>query len=72
MVFGQEGKLIEVEYRISKTAWLPDSLDPLMGRLAQRVSALTGLSHETAEQFQVLNYGLGGHYEPHFDDSPVL
>lgn len=28
---------------------------------------MTGLSMSSAELLQVLNYGVGGHYEPHFD-----
>lgn len=28
---------------------------------------MTGLSMDTAEELQVVNYGIGGHYEPHFD-----
>merc|ERR1711973_151853 len=27
----------------------------------------TGLNMETSEELQVSNYGIGGHYEPHFD-----
>lgn len=33
----------------------------------QRVADMTGLSMISAEPLQVLNYGVGGHYEPHFD-----
>lgn len=28
---------------------------------------MTGLTADTAEELQVVNYGIGGHYEPHFD-----
>jgi prolyl 4-hydroxylase len=28
---------------------------------------MTGLSMETAELFQIQNYGVGGHYNPHWD-----
>lgn len=31
----------------------------------------TGLTMDTAEELQVANYGLGGHYEPHFDYARV-
>lgn len=28
---------------------------------------MTGLSMDTSEQFQVQNYGVGGHFKPHWD-----
>ncbi|NWW72182.1 P4HA3 hydroxylase, partial [Climacteris rufus] len=59
----------KAEYRISKSAWLKDTADPVVRALDLRIAALTGLDLRPpyAEYLQVVNYGLGGHYEPHFD-----
>lgn len=32
---------------------------------------MTGLNTETAEELQVVNYGVGGHYDPHYDFARV-
>ncbi|KAL1465999.1 hypothetical protein MTO96_026947 [Rhipicephalus appendiculatus] len=53
--------------RISKVSWLSDDQHPLLANLASRIAATTGLSLESAEMYQVANYGLGGHYTPHPD-----
>ncbi|XP_037697234.1 prolyl 4-hydroxylase subunit alpha-3 isoform X2 [Choloepus didactylus] len=62
-------KQLQVEYRISKSAWLKDTVDPMLVTLDHRIAALTGLDVHPpyAEYLQVVNYGIGGHYEPHFD-----
>ncbi|NXM67750.1 P4HA3 hydroxylase, partial [Serilophus lunatus] len=59
----------KAEYRISKSAWLKDTADPVVRALDRRIAAITGLDLRPpyAEYLQVVNYGLGGHYEPHFD-----
>ncbi|NXJ98998.1 P4HA3 hydroxylase, partial [Corythaixoides concolor] len=59
----------KAEYRISKSAWLKDTADPVVRALERRIAAVTGLDLRPpyAEYLQVVNYGLGGHYEPHFD-----
>ncbi|MEJ1274163.1 procollagen-proline 2-oxoglutarate 4-dioxygenase (proline 4-hydroxylase) alpha polypeptide III [Cricetulus griseus] len=66
-------KQLPVEYRISKSAWLKDTVDPMLGTLDHRIAALTGLDIQPpyAEYLQVVNYGIGGHYEPHFDHATL-
>ena len=54
-------------YRISKSAWLRDIEHKYIADIARRVEDMTGLTTKTAEELQVVNYGIGGHYEPHFD-----
>ncbi|KAM9359563.1 prolyl 4-hydroxylase subunit alpha-3 [Symphorus nematophorus] len=62
-------KQATAEYRISKSAWLKGSAQSTVGKLDRRISMLTGLNvkHPYGEYLQVVNYGIGGHYEPHFD-----
>uniref|UniRef100_A0A183VC61 Fe2OG dioxygenase domain-containing protein n=1 Tax=Toxocara canis TaxID=6265 RepID=A0A183VC61_TOXCA len=40
---------------------------PVVDRINKRIDMMTNLNQETAEELQAQNYGIGGHYEPHFD-----
>lgn len=61
------GDLETANYRISKTAWLKREEHKHIENIYRRVADVTGLNMETSEELQVSNYGIGGHYEPHFD-----
>eukprot|EP00441_Pelagodinium_beii_P039482 CAMPEP_0197635686 /NCGR_PEP_ID=MMETSP1338-20131121/11433_1 /TAXON_ID=43686 ORGANISM="Pelagodinium beii, Strain RCC1491" /NCGR_SAMPLE_ID=MMETSP1338 /ASSEMBLY_ACC=CAM_ASM_000754 /LENGTH=1032 /DNA_ID=CAMNT_0043207799 /DNA_START=12 /DNA_END=3110 /DNA_ORIENTATION=+ len=67
----EDGKLVEARYRTSQTNWLgqEDDKDGVLQRLAQRISLITGLSLESAEEFQIAYYTAEnqGRYEPHLD-----
>nr|CAD7202878.1 unnamed protein product [Timema douglasi] len=63
----QTGQLEVAHYRISKSAWLKEEDHEHVARVNQRAEDLTALTVSTAEELQVVNYGIGGHYEPHFD-----
>ncbi|XP_066305162.1 prolyl 4-hydroxylase subunit alpha-3-like isoform X1 [Branchiostoma lanceolatum] len=64
--------------RVSETGWIFDTEHPMIAKLSRRVGYITGLDVNLpyGEAFQVLNYGLGGFYEPHVDyfrdEQPVL
>lgn len=61
------GELEIAQYRISKSAWLKNSDHEVVDRVNRRIEAISGLTTTTAEDLQVVNYGIGGHYEPHYD-----
>lgn len=54
-------------FRVSKNAWLAYNWHPTMLRMLRDLADATGLDMTYCEQLQVANYGVGGHYEPHFD-----
>ncbi|XP_046656313.1 prolyl 4-hydroxylase subunit alpha-1-like [Daphnia pulicaria] len=54
-------------YRIAKSAWLKHEEHDYVSDINFRVGDITGLDMATSEDLQVCNYGIGGHYEPHYD-----
>ncbi|XP_046656322.1 prolyl 4-hydroxylase subunit alpha-1-like [Daphnia pulicaria] len=61
------GRSMPVQYRIAKAAFLKDSEHNLILKMSRRVGDITGLDMAASEDLQVCNYGIGGHYVPHFD-----
>ncbi|KAM7538663.1 hypothetical protein Aperf_G00000054771 [Anoplocephala perfoliata] len=54
-------------YRTAKNVWLADDLNYLTKRINKRIRMATGLNIDHGEELQLANYGLGGHYAPHYD-----
>ncbi|XP_048728685.2 prolyl 4-hydroxylase subunit alpha-2-like isoform X1 [Ostrea edulis] len=67
------GKVDDV--RISQTCWIGTDEYPELAKLENRIKLLTGLSaayklqRSHSEKFQVLNYGVGGMYTVHYDNT---
>jgi prolyl 4-hydroxylase len=66
-----KGNDFTADYRISKSGWLLDNEHKQIRDISLRVEDMTGLTVATAEELQVVNYGVGGHYKPHFDYLPA-
>lgn len=65
--------LVAINHISVFSGWLSIEDDPqgIVARIDQRIEDMTGMTMSTAEQLQVVNYGIGGHYEPHYDFSRV-
>jgi prolyl 4-hydroxylase len=58
------------ESRVGKIAWFrDDDSEILVRQISRRAADVTELNmtYPTCEPLQMSNYGLGGHYEPHYD-----
>ncbi|XP_020811054.1 prolyl 4-hydroxylase subunit alpha-2-like [Drosophila serrata] len=64
---GQSMNATTTEIRTSQNTWLWYEANPWLSKIKQRLEDITGLSTESAEALQLVNYGIGGQYEPHFD-----
>lgn len=60
-------KKVSNQARVAQNAWLDDELHEVVARLSRRVEDMTGLATKNAERLQVQNYGIAGHYVPHWD-----
>ncbi|XP_054712442.1 prolyl 4-hydroxylase subunit alpha-1-like isoform X2 [Uloborus diversus] len=71
MVQADKGSEVVSVSRTSQNAWVGPKDHPLMARVYKLVESVTGLSTDVdeghAEIVQIANYGMGGHYTPHFD-----
>ena len=56
-----------MDVRTSELASLPRGCSPLVARIDARIAALTGLPLEQGEHLQVMHYGVGAEYQPHYD-----
>ena len=53
--------------RTSEGTYLPTAMTPLVARIEQRIADLLGWPVDHAEPLQVLYYGPGAEYKPHYD-----
>lgn len=67
-----DGVIEKTDARTSKTAWFRYYHHKYLDRMRQHVTDITGLDYSNSEDLQIVNYGMGGHYNPHFDFFMVI
>jgi len=61
-------KIVEEKSRLGQVYWINDNdAVEYFHSLSNRIETFTGFTSQTAELYQIVNYGLGGHYLPHYD-----
>ncbi|XP_017100872.2 prolyl 4-hydroxylase subunit alpha-2 [Drosophila bipectinata] len=53
--------------RTAKALWVYQGYRELTKRISRRIHDMSGLELADAEMFQIINYGIGGHYGKHMD-----
>lgn len=66
-VYNDNNKPMVISTRTAKSFGFDDNASNTTRRLMQRISDMTGMDTEGSEELQIMNYGLGGHYETHYD-----
>jgi prolyl 4-hydroxylase len=64
------GKHEVIADRSSEGTFFALNADPFMARLDRRISEVMNWPVENGEGLQILHYGVGGEYKPHFDYFP--
>ena len=67
VVSEQDGSFTHDNRRSSHHAWFARGADPVIARIEQRVATVLAWPVDHAEGLQVLRYGVGAEYRPHFD-----
>ena len=67
LLFKSDSNVIDTGVRVSEQTWLLDTDAAVVADVSKRVEKLSGMPSENQEALQVVHYGVGGKYEPHFD-----
>ncbi|KAF1009378.1 MAG: hypothetical protein GAK28_00015 [Luteibacter sp.] len=67
VVGGQQGGTVVMDIRTSDGAYFQRGENELVARLDARISRIMRWPEERGEGLQVMRYGVGGEYQPHFD-----
>lgn len=66
-VYTEKSDIVNNEHRQSKQKWLYNNDHPVVQMVSDKVAKLTNTSKENQEPLQVVKYGKGGFFRPHYD-----
>lgn len=67
VVDSRTGRRVESRFRTSSSTFLKRGQDNIISRIEKRIAAFALIPEEHGEGIQILHYGIGQKYEPHFD-----
>jgi prolyl 4-hydroxylase len=67
VVYNGENDIHNEGHRRSNQTWLNDNEHKTISDISDRVAILTGTKKENQELLQLVNYGPGGYFNPHYD-----
>jgi len=70
-VYDPNNNLTDYSSRISEQCWLSDSDHPAVAKFSQLAREITNTHGKYQEQLQVVKYGPGGFFKPHYDACEV-
>jgi len=74
-VYTEKADIVNTDHRQSKQKWLYDGEHSLIDKISKKVAQLTNTNIENQEPLQVVMYGKGGFFNPHYDacdDNPDI
>lgn len=66
-VYAADSDVVDTKTRVSEQVWVKDKESELVARISDRVSDITGYPISHQEDLQVVHYGIGGRFTPHYD-----
>jgi prolyl 4-hydroxylase len=63
----ETGMFVVAESRVAEGGWLVDTDDQVVHRITRRIGDITGLDAMSADSYNCIKYGVGGHYVYHYD-----
>lgn len=66
-VYDEQLQAVAHEVRTSHSTTVKGDADQITARIQRRVVDMTGLDVNDSEYLSINNYGIGGHYEAHYD-----